>query len=116
MAWIQNPDELMTVLRELALHGESGPWRDVLSEAVPSLENEEYDNWNGGTTYYSLVLRVPVPLYAQVEDQLEETEKRILARIEKIQREKTNDLVREVLVQPRAAGTSRQPTLASDGL
>ena len=63
MNWIEDVSHLITPLKELSLHSDAGPMRSVLTQGIPELVVGEYDNWNGGTTYYTLVMRVPVPTY-----------------------------------------------------
>lgn len=42
----------------------------VLTYSAPEIVETGYDNWNGGTTFYSLFLHVPLNLYPQIQEGL----------------------------------------------
>ncbi|QJY41271.1 hypothetical protein HND97_16370 [Vibrio cholerae] len=50
----------------------------VLTYSSPEVKESYYDNWNGGTTHYTLYLHVPINLYPQLESDLAEIENTIL--------------------------------------
>ncbi|HIF9258510.1 TPA: hypothetical protein ACX6RA_001554 [Photobacterium damselae] len=50
----------------------------VLTYSSPEVKESYYDNWNGGTTHYTLYLHVPINLYPQLESDLAEIEHAIL--------------------------------------
>jgi len=50
----------------------------VLTYSSPELKESYYDNWNGGTTHYTLFLHVPINLYPQLESELNDIESKIL--------------------------------------
>lgn len=50
----------------------------VLTYSSPEVKESHYDNWNGGTTHYTLYLHVPINLYPQLESDLAEIENTIL--------------------------------------
>ena len=43
----------------------------VLTYSSPELVQTHYDNWNNGTSYYSLILHLPLNLYPQIKDKIE---------------------------------------------
>lgn len=49
----------------------------VLTYSTPELVETNYDNWNGGTTSYSLYLHVPLNLYPQLQEGMELIEQAI---------------------------------------
>ena len=100
MDWSKDINALYEPLRELARYGRDIPVQQVLSEGVPELTDEQYDNWNGGTTYYTLAIHVPVPTYVAIERELAAIEKRILDRIEKLSRTDSRQHVNSVVIQP----------------
>jgi hypothetical protein len=53
---------LVATVTELVREDGGEMERRVLQEGRASLEEPEYDNWDGGTYYYTLTLTVPVPL------------------------------------------------------
>lgn len=56
----------------------------VLARSIASVEQTDYDNWNGGTSIYTLTLRLPIHLYASVRDTKEELETSILNQINEV--------------------------------
>ena len=94
--WTKDVSLLVEPLRRLALKSDVGPVRSVLAEAVGELSEIEYDNWNGGTTTYSLTLRLPDAAYLEIQDNLEDCEKQILKRVKSLLRAETNDFVEQV--------------------
>jgi len=98
--WTKDVSLLVEPLRRLALKSDVGLVRSVLAEAVGELNEIGYDNWNGGTTTYSLTLRLPDAAYLEVQDNLEECEEQILERVKRLLRAETNDFVEQVLIQP----------------
>ena len=91
MDWKNNVNLLFDPLRELASNGSDTAIRDVTNEGVPELTENNVDNWNGGTTHYTLWIDVPPHLFVQIEDQLEKVEQKILKRVEQLQRAETHD-------------------------
>jgi len=98
--WTEDVSQLVDPIRRLTLRSGVGPIRSVLAEAIPILTANNYDNWNGGTTHYTLTLRLPDRVYVEAEDNIEDFEKQILARVERMLRGETHDFVNEVLIQP----------------
>ncbi len=78
----------------------------VLEAATASLIETGYDNWNGGTTFYTLMLEVPIPAYAALQDP-EATEKAIHKRVSQLTRTEAGNQVTEVVISPKLAEESR---------
>ncbi len=95
----------LTVGRLAELDG-SDLEKEVLHSANPSLEDPEYDNWDGGTYYYTLTLLVPVDLFARLGDQVRPTEERILSRIAGVLRAPDQHHVTAVVIQPSLVSRS----------
>ncbi len=91
---------LMATVSELAKEGGSGLEQQVLKGANAKLEEPEYDNWNGGTYYYTLNLRVPVALFACLGDETSSLEQQIAKRIDQIQRGSDSHRITAVVIQP----------------
>lgn len=72
----------------------------VLAEAEPAFVELEYDNWNGGTYYYGVHLKVPARLYFQVEQQKEQLEKTFTKRFEPLLAEYPNQHVSQFTILP----------------
>jgi hypothetical protein len=108
MHWTEAPSLLFDPLREICLHSDVGIVRSIVAEGSPKISVSEYNgNWNGGTTYYSLTIQVPTHVYVRVEPDIEEIEKQLLARVQRLQRDETNDFVTAVFIQPTTNGTTR---------
>ena len=107
MDWKNNVNLLFEPLRELAAHGSDTVIRDVINEGTPELTENAFDNWNGGTTCFTLSIQVPSHVFVQIEDQLDNVEQKILERVKRIQRAETHDFVDTVVVQPGLASAQR---------
>ncbi|MBX3412566.1 MAG: toll/interleukin-1 receptor domain-containing protein [Pirellulales bacterium] len=107
MDWKNNVNLLFDPLRELAAHGSDTVLRDVLNEGTPEITENNYDNWNGGTTYFTLTVSVPPHVFVQIEDRLDAVEKKILERVKSLTRAETHDFIDMVVVQPGMAASQR---------
>lgn len=74
--------------------------RRALANGTPELIETQYDNWNGGTRYYTLAIRVPIAAYAAIENRLESIEESLAASVEKLQRSATHDFITKVVIEP----------------
>jgi hypothetical protein len=99
-------EPVVATLSELAEQDGSNLEREVLRASRPRLEEPEYDNWDGGTYYYTLTLLVPVPLFARLGDKVSDLEQKISKRIEKVLRAPDKHRVTAVVIQPGIVKTS----------
>lgn len=90
----------------------------VLEAATASLVETGYDNWNGGTTYYTFMLELPVHAYARLEPRRDELEKAILARVRQLNRVDSENVITEVVISPSLSDDPRpaRVTGATDGV
>ncbi|RAA18466.1 hypothetical protein [Ralstonia pseudosolanacearum] len=72
----------------------------VLTYSTPEIVESQYDGWNGGTTYYGLVLHAPLNLYPQIEAQKEKIESAIQKKFEVIANNAPNDILSSVTISP----------------
>lgn len=82
-------DDLEKLLAAMArLFAQQGQAREVaiLAHARARIEQTNYDNWNGGTYGYTVLLELPAHLYAQLTDEQ--------GKIEKAFHEKAKNLTR----------------------
>lgn len=91
---------LIATVRELARADGGVLEQRALQEGRASLEEPEYDNWDGGTYYYTLTLTVPVSLFAQIGDSGSELEQTISKRIHQLQRGPGKHRITAVVIQP----------------
>ena len=73
---------------------------EVLEAAVARIEESGYDNWNGGTTYYTLFLDIPISLFARLESDREEIERGIQKKVDAAIRQPDNDRLSSVSIAP----------------
>jgi hypothetical protein len=95
------PQEIEGILRTLAqIYAMQGSRREVaiLAKSKPEVEQTEYENWNGGTYGYCLILRLPPVHYAQIESEREKIEQDILKRMEPLLRAYQNESINTVLL------------------
>ncbi|MFL0989604.1 hypothetical protein [Vibrio parahaemolyticus] len=72
----------------------------VLTYSSPEVKESYYDNWNGGTTHYTLYLHVPINLYPQLESDLVEIENTILENAGVFLSNFENDILSAVKIIP----------------
>lgn len=72
----------------------------VLTYSTPEIVESHYDSWNGGTTYYNLILHAPLNLYPQIEAHKEKLEAALLKKFEVIATKTPNDLLGGVIISP----------------
>lgn len=105
----EDPEPLLATVARLAELDGSELEQEVLRSAKPRLEDPEYDNWDGGTLYYTLTLIVPVDLFARIGDQVSAIEERISDRIKGVLRAPDRHRITAVVIQPSLLrGTSEQ--------
>ncbi|MHC8381311.1 hypothetical protein [Pseudomonas sp. LB3P14] len=68
--------------------------------STPEVVESHYDNWNGGTTYYILILQVPLNLYPQIESRKEELEAILFKKLEIIVSKTPSDAFCAVRISP----------------
>lgn len=70
----------------------------LLAQSSADMEEVEYDNWNGGTYYYQLNLRVPIPLYAALGKSIEQLESEFFERLAPLLRSYHDQHLRAVVI------------------
>ncbi len=90
---IQTVAELLSLRdnRELA---------ELLRSSDASLDWLEHDNWDGGTEYYFLRLRVPVAIFASIEARREGVEKLLLQKFKTASRQFDGHIITRVVITP----------------
>src|SRR5690349_15842727 len=89
----------VTVAEIAALRG-SVDEADLLRSAQPKLVQTGHDNWDGGIDIYTLILEVPVRVYAEVEGRRSKLEKAILERVQQVVRGYGGVSIGEVVLSP----------------
>jgi len=92
--------KLVNTLTELCLHQGCQKLEEILTSSHASLEETGYDSLYGGTTYFTLMLNVPVSIFAQHGEGIETLEHELLNKIQTIDRAYTNHILSEVKLIP----------------
>lgn len=91
---------LVATAAKFALHKGLTIESEILSKAKSSLVKTGYDNWNGGTDLYSLILEVPVTVFADIDEKQATIEGNILERMNQLTRKDFNNRISEVIISP----------------
>ena len=98
--------EVVTTLAEIFRNQRKSEIVELLESANATIEQINYDNWNGGTYTWALRLDVPVPVFASVEPRLEAVEKEIATKLAYLARTYPNDHLDEVTITPLSAAAA----------
>ncbi len=93
-------EDVVATLADIYRHQGQSEVVELLENANATIEQTDYDNWNGGTYTYTLMLDVPVPLFAGVESRLQEIDKGISSKLTMISRNLGNDHLDSVTITP----------------
>lgn len=88
---------------------------EVLRAADARIDTTDYDNWNGGTSYYSLRLELPVAQYAKIETDIAEIERTITAKLETALRDQGGDVLNSVVITPAFEDADTTDAIDEDG-
>lgn len=78
----------------------------VLAQSTPRLIETGYDNFGGGTTFYTLTLEIPIELYVRLEEQRDALEKSIGERMSQLTRTDSSNGITQVVISPKLAEDS----------
>lgn len=78
---------------------------EVLATSDAKIEATDFDNWNGGTTIYTLYLNVPLVLFARIEGDLPRVESEIASKVQRAIRNTGNDVLSTVVISPFLEGS-----------
>src|SRR5687768_6968725 len=95
------PESVEAILRTLAqVYATQNRSREVnlLARSKAVVDQVDYDNWNGGTYGYELILRLPVTLYGQIEKDKAKLEREFLTRLEPLLHGFPNEYLRRVVI------------------
>jgi TIR domain-containing protein len=104
-------EALIASLIEVFKHqNDTAPIR-VLEKANATVELTDYDNWNNGTDIYTLLLNIPLSLFAVIEPERENLEKKICRKLQSILRTPDNARLRDVSIAPILKAPDARRTL-----
>jgi len=93
-------EDVVATLVDIYRHQGHSDIVEILESASARFELTDYDNWNGGTSTYALMLDIPVPLFASVESKLQGIEKGVCSKLATICRDLSNDHIGSVTITP----------------
>jgi hypothetical protein len=104
-------DALIASLIEVFKHqGDTAPLT-VLEKASATVELTDYDNWNNGTEIYTLLLNIPLGLFAVIESERHGLEKKISRKLDSILRTPDNARLTDVSIAPILKAPDARKTL-----
>lgn len=95
-----DPEPILGTLARLFAADGAAKEVAILTYSTPEIVDTGYDNWNGGTTYYSLYLHVPVNLYPQLQEGMGLIEQGICEKAQIFLKRFQNDHLTEVKIVP----------------
>ena len=95
-----DPGSVLGTLARLFAAGGAAKEVAVLTYASPELIENHYDSWNGGTTYHTLLLHVPLNLYPQIEASIEELQTGIEEKAKIFLEGFQNDILSNIKIIP----------------
>lgn len=78
---------------------------ELLRYAQVEVTQTAYDNWNGGTFYHCLHIRVPPSSYGHIADDQQACEKRLLEKAQILLRPYPNHILNQVCITPTLSET-----------
>lgn len=78
---------------------------EILLNSELSAEPTYYDNWNGGTTYYTIYINIPVEIFVKNQQKQEELENKIKQKFELVLRPIQGQQVGQVMIIPKSIPT-----------
>ena len=72
----------------------------LLTYSLPEIPEPHWDNWNGGTAFYTVNLHVPLKLYTQIESRVEEIETRLSERLDRFNDRDSRDQISSIKLKP----------------
>ncbi len=73
---------------------------ELLRFASINTEATGYDNWNGGTDYYTVYINVSLPIFVSIEDKIVDYEKIILDKLQFLTRDEQQERIADVVIKP----------------
>lgn len=116
-----NPEPLLHALARLFASDGAATEVAILTYSLPEIGEPHYDNWNGGTDYYTITLHVPFKLYAQIESRVEDLETRLTDRLSQFNDRESRDQISSIKLRPAVVDdpewrAKAQAWLAGDGV
>lgn len=102
---LENQDEIRTIVytvTEILKADELDELIDILNTAEITLEEAGYDNWDGGTYYYTLHLLVGIGTFVKIHDRIQSVESDLLEKFNIATRHYENEVISKITIVPKA--------------
>ena len=97
----EDPSPLLGTLARLYAVEGNARMVALLASAAVSIEQIEWDNWNGGTGTYEIRLELPTALYAQIQRELDAIHQELATRLSPLWSAKTDHRLSAVTLSPK---------------
>jgi len=75
---------------------------ELLNNSQVSIEQTGYDNWNGGTYFYTLFLVVDIGTFVNIRDRIQSIESALLEKFSIVTRHVENESISNITIVPKA--------------
>lgn len=102
---IEKPEELTKIVytvSELLKADKENELYEILSKSEVNVEETGYDNWNGGTYFFTIYLNADVESFVKIRDRIEKIEADLLSRFEIATRGFESEVVSNIRIVPKA--------------
>lgn len=96
----ESAESVVATLSTIFRHQKNQIACDVLENARARMEETGYDNWDGGTTLFTLFLEVPPKVFAVIEPEVPRIEGACLEMLTKVLRNTNSSWIRGVTITP----------------
>lgn len=103
--------KIINTITELTKVSDLNSEYEILSNSERSIEQVDYDNWNGGTDFYNIYLSTSIEAYSRHESNLKQIEDVILDKVKSLFRNYPNSALREVIITPRLSQSRLSPQM-----
>ena len=113
--FLERKESIVPTLLSLFRHQGNHAVCEILDNATSRIDMTDYDNWDGGTEYYTLFLDLPLKLFAPIEPSLPEWETAIADKFPRVWRNMGNTTLNNVEISPilEAASKTIYPKVTS---
>jgi hypothetical protein len=73
---------------------------NLLENSEATIEQTDYDNWDGGTLIFTLFLNIPLKLFANLESRIDQFEEAISKKLKSVLRDTGNHRLSHVVIAP----------------
>jgi hypothetical protein len=104
--FLVSPETVIESLIQVFKHQNKLETVNLLENSEARIIETDYDNWDGGTYYYTLYLNIPLRLFAYLESRIDQFEEAIIKKISSMWRDTGNHHLNRVVIAPIPAKPS----------